>query len=144
MIPRRQKSESCFGLKVRFRWQAGILSLQNDSRPGAGMATVIENDASIHDYVFNAGRVLVRLFEGRVVDDARCVEYGDVCHHPRKQDASIENSDLGRIGRCHLPNRLFLGEYMALPNVASEHARERSVLAGMVMAGTERALGCHR
>jgi hypothetical protein len=104
----------------------------------------LDRHRSIHDHVFHALRVLLRLLEGCPIRDAARVEHGDVRPLPLTQPPAVADADLVRIHARHLANGLGQGEDLQLADVAAEHAREGAVVARVRVRPAGRTVDAHR
>src|SRR6266540_5765846 len=78
---------------------------QAPARPCACHLAVIEHLLAVHEHVGDAGRRLVRVLEGRAVDDRRRVEHGDVGEKARLEEPAPREPDALRRERGRLADR---------------------------------------
>ena len=69
---------------------------QRTSRFRAGMFAVLDHLGAVHKNMLHASRVLLRLFECRVIGDARRIKHDHVGEHSFFQKSAMIEPEIGR------------------------------------------------
>src|SRR5215813_10669305 len=122
---------------------------QNSPRSGACVTSLLYHDLAVDDHVIDSGGVLLRLLEGRAVDDGFLVEDHDVGGHSRPQQAAIPKVEGLRGQRTHLADRFFQADQPLIADVNAQDARviteaPRVRDAGALSVNHARVRGDHR
>ena len=99
-------------------------SIENLSGPRVSVIPALDNRLAVHDHVFHAGRVLMRLFVGGVVDDRARVEDGHIGRHAGPQQTRDRTGgSSAALAEVILRIASSIVMHFLLAHVAAQHTR---------------------
>src|SRR5215510_12126877 len=113
---------------------------QQSSGKTAGVLSVLDDEAPVHQHLLDARRILVRLLVGSAVGDAPRVEHDEVGAGAHGDDAAILQPEAAGRQLRHLVDRLRQAQDPLLACVLAQNAWKRAIAPGMWLARRQLAV----